>query len=224
MKSRFQHSPAQPTSTECQLAFTILCNAHEAASSFMDIFDAVRKSRKAVGASTDEEQDLLRASLVFACAGLDSMIKQLVRDALPTVIDKHPGSHLMLQQHVERVLKNSPTFGVEYMAEIIVSHEPRALLINRLIGDLTSGSVQSAEEVMRIGAHFDIPSKDIVTDVPGLKAVFGARNQIVHEMDVDFKQVNRNRRPRSKSKMTEYTSEVFKVASAFLSEVELRAR
>jgi len=30
--------------------------------------------------------------LVFACSGLDSMIKQLIRDALPTVIDKNEGA------------------------------------------------------------------------------------------------------------------------------------
>ena len=71
--SRFQHYPNRPATEATQNAFTILCSTHNAASSFLDIFEATRRTRKAKGTPTDEEQNLLRAMLVFAGAGLDSM-------------------------------------------------------------------------------------------------------------------------------------------------------
>lgn len=76
--SRFSHYPERPRSGDCSNAYTILCNSHDTASSFLETFEAVRSARNARGAPTDEEQDLLRACVVFAGAGLDSMVKQLV--------------------------------------------------------------------------------------------------------------------------------------------------
>ncbi len=224
MPSAFSHYPTKPASPECQSGFTILCNAHEASTSFHDAFGAIRKARNAKGAPTDEEQDLLRAGLVFAGAGLDSMAKQLVRDALPVVIDRVTGAHTMLKQHVERqLLRGGGELAAGVLAEVLVDKEPRAWLVTRLVSDLTSGSLQSAEEVMRVASYFDIPSVQVVADRDGLQRVFNARNQIVHEMDVDFSHVNRNRRSRKKDTMTKYTNEVFKVASVFLEAVDSRA-
>src|SRR5260221_3103129 len=61
----------------------ILKYAREAKSSFEAQCNASRRSRsKSGGALTHAEQDLLRAMLVFAGAGLDACLKQLVRDAL----------------------------------------------------------------------------------------------------------------------------------------------
>lgn len=224
MTSLFEHYPDRPRSAPCQSAFIILCNAHDTTTSFLDIFNSVRATRGARGAPTDEEQDLLRACLVFAGAALDSMAKQLVRDALPTVIDGVPGAQAMLKQHVERhILRGLPATGIELLAEVLVDPQPRHLLIAKLVEDLTSGSLQSGEEVMRIGSYFDIPSSKLVSDPPLLQKIFNARNQIVHEMDVDFSQVNRNRRSRSRTTIIQFTNELFRVAEALLGEVDSRA-
>jgi hypothetical protein len=201
----------------------ILCNAHDTASSFLDIFEAVRTARNARGAPTDEEQDLLRACLVFASAGLDSMAKQLVRDALPMVVDRQPGAHAMLKQHVERhILREITDDSLSALADVLVDLQPRNRLIGRMVFDLTSGSLQSSEEVMRVGSYFDIPSRALAADPGVLQKIFNARNQIVHEMDVDFNPVNRNRRSRTKASMTGYTDSVFQVAERLLSEVDRR--
>lgn len=69
--SKFHHDPEKPRNSQCQNAFSILCSAHLASSSFLDIFEKTRGQKK--GTSTDEEQDLLRAMLAFASAGLDAM-------------------------------------------------------------------------------------------------------------------------------------------------------
>jgi hypothetical protein len=237
MASLFQNYPSRPAAAECQSAFTILCNAHDAASSFLETFRAVRRARNARGAPTDEEQDLLRACLVFAGAGLDSMAKQLVKDALPAVIDRKPAAAVMFRQHVERrVLRDegegpfsSPSLSVppaslvRVLAEIVTDRDPRRSLVQRVVRDLTSGSLQSAEELMRIGAYFDIPSKDLVSNVRELQDIFNVRNQIVHEMDVNFERPNRTRRSRRLATMTRYTDDLFAVASKLLIEVDGRA-
>lgn len=67
---------------------------------------------------------------------------------------------------------------------------------------------------------FDIPSAALATDLKLLERIFRARNEIVHEMDVDFAQTNRNRRPRRKEAMINHTTEILRLANAFLVEVD----
>jgi NADH dehydrogenase FAD-containing subunit len=62
-------------------------------------------TREAKGTPTDEKQDLLRAMLIFATAGLDSMVKQLITDALPSVIEIDLGATAMFKKYVERRLE-----------------------------------------------------------------------------------------------------------------------
>jgi hypothetical protein len=222
MATRFQHYPKEPNNPACENAHAILCNAHDSASSFLDIFEAVRKSRKAKGASTDEEQDLLRAMLVFASAGLDSMVKQLVRDALPLTIEANDGAKIMFKDHIERRLNVEERVGRKFLANILGDANPRQCLMEHLLGDLTAESLQSTEQLLKVAAYFNIPSKLISPTPNSLKEVFGVRNEIGHEMDIDFNQSNRSRRPRAKDKMVTYTNELFRVAAAFLSEVDIK--
>jgi hypothetical protein len=73
--------PAPPKETE--RASLVLEYAWRACKALREQCDASRRERRATGgALTDAEQDLLRAMLVFAAAGLDSLLKQLIRDAL----------------------------------------------------------------------------------------------------------------------------------------------
>ena len=53
----------------------VLSQARDSAEGFLKAFDKVREVRGAAGSTTDQEQDLLRATLVFAAAGLDSALK-----------------------------------------------------------------------------------------------------------------------------------------------------
>lgn len=220
MATRFKHYPSNPRRPECQNGYLILCNAHDAASSFLGIFETVRKAREAKGMPTDEEQDLLRAMLVFATAGLDSLVKQLIRDALPTVVNRDLGASQMFKQFIERRLKTSDGIDRGFLAGILADAEPRQRLLDELVSDLASGSLLSTEELLRAASFFNIPSKDICSDTKRLTEIFSARNQIVHEMDIDFSQINRTRRPRAKDIMTDHTNEVFKISVAFVSHVD----
>ena len=220
--SRFQPYPSRPLSDAARNAFAILCSAHDAASSFLDIFEAARQARNAKGAPTDEEQNLLRAMLVFASAGLDSMIKQLVRDALSLTIDRSEGAEDNLRRFISKRLARGGELDPEFLSTVLVSRYPRKVLVNELVTNLVSQSLQSKEQVLRAASYFDIPSVTLASDLNLLEDIFRARNEMAHEMDVDFAQPNRNRRPRRTAQMVGHTSEILRLANAFLVEVDRR--
>lgn len=222
MASLFDHYPERSANPECDSAYLILCNAHDTSSSFLDIFLSTRTARGAKGTPTDEEQDLLRAMLAFAGAGLDSMVKQLVVDALPTVIDNQKGAAESFRSFVEKRLNRGGEFDHKLISQILCDASPRHRLIKTLTDELTSGSLQSTDAVLRTGSFFDIPSNKICQNPKELTDVFRARNQMIHEMDVDFAQPNRNRRPRRKQAMVDSTNLIFCVAKSFLVEVAKR--
>lgn len=158
--------------------------------------------------------------LVFAGAGLDSMIKQLVRDALPLTIDRAKGAEENLKVFISKRLARQDTLDPRFLSSVLASRDPRDVLVSALVDDLVSQSLQSKDQVLRVASYFDIPSAVLATDLRLLERIFRARNEIVHEMDVDFAQTNRNRRPRRKTEMIRYTTEILRLANAFLIEVD----
>lgn len=222
MESRFEALPDGSYHGRCDKATTILRNAHLTASSFLSTFETDRKARKARGTTTDQEQDLLRAMLTFASSGLDSMIKQLVRDTLSEVIGLREGAQAQFKEFVERRLRRGDTPDYAFVAGVMASPDPRKHLVDGLVEHLTSRSLQSVEEILRVGSYFDIPSEKLIPDPNGIRKIFSARNEIVHEMDIDFERPNRNRRPRKLKDMKTKTQALFHVAHQFLTEVDAR--
>src|SRR6266513_3263279 len=164
MNSKFDHYPDKPKSQDAANAYYILCSAHEAASSFLELFEKERTRRKAKGASTDEEQDLLRAMLVFASSGLDSMLKQLVTDTLPSVITKEKGAHELFRDHIERKLKKGVETDAKYLATVLACAEPQRLMMDDVVQSLCASSLQSKDQLLKVAAHFNIASKKLSTD------------------------------------------------------------
>lgn len=220
MQTKLGHYPAKPKSEETFNAYVIVCRTYDASSSFLDIFEKTRKARGAKGAPTDEEQDVLRAMLTFATSGLDSMVKQLVRDALPSIINTDQGATKMFKGHVESKIKRADQLDFKFLAAVLVEERPRESLVRGLVHSLTSSSLQSKDELLKVAAYFNIPSKDLSKNIALLDRIFGARNEISHEMDIDFAQPNRNRRPRRRKEMVEYTQEILRLSEAFLTLVD----
>ena len=191
--------------------------AHETAHSFLQILSKDRSR----GQPSRPEQDLLRAMLVFASAGLDSMIKHLVKDALPTAIKNDSAIHnIFLKEFVERKIKQGEQPDYKIMADVLVAENPMDRMITMWVNDLTAKSLQSADELFKIASYFDIKSNIISKEPNKLKEVFQIRNIIIHEMDVDFSQVKRNRTPRQRNEMIEATNRLLKVCKAFLNAVD----
>src|ERR1039458_3496085 len=77
-----------PAAPQLQRSYKIVVYAHETAGSLLAGFNSLGQARGR-GAPSDEQQDLLRAMLVFAGAGLDACAQQIVRDALPRLAEEH---------------------------------------------------------------------------------------------------------------------------------------
>jgi hypothetical protein len=220
MSTKFLHYPDAPKSEIVMKAFYILCSTHEAASSFLDIFEKSRQARGAKGTPTDEEQDLLRAMLAFSASGLDSMVKQIIKDSLAKVIECHDGAMEMFKQFIEKRLNKKETLDAKLLAEVLASRDPRDVLTSQLINELVSQSLQSKDALFRAASYFDIPSNALTSDPSSLGRIFEVRNQIVHEMDVDFTQPNRSRRSRRKEDMIKHATELLRIGRVLLDKID----
>jgi len=79
-------------------------------------------------------------------------------------------------------------------------------------------SLQSVAQLSKVAAAFNIKSSDL-GDMRALKEAFDARNQIIHEMDINFG-ANRSRRPRRQADMERLTKTVLDAGANLLARVE----
>ena len=214
--------PPAPTSSELIGAYSILKRACEAAESFVIAYRTVRQARNARGTATDHEQDLLRAALVFAAAGLDSCVKQLVQDTLRIIIANDEGAHRQYTDYVRSKLRRLDSQATRFLAEAVAADSPARHIQEQLVTELTRPSLQSKDQILKVAAHFAIPAAEISDDLKKLKEVFDARNQIAHEMDILLGQTNRSRRQRREEDMKKYAAFVLDTALAFYTAVEKR--
>jgi len=223
---------SEPKAEELKQAFLILKYARESSESFFQTFRTSRKG-KTSGTTSDEEQDLLRAMVVFAAAGLDSLLKQIVKDALPKILEKSEAAQVELQKYTQRALRGrSRTIGSEedegddwleidkkFLAEILIADSPRDAVIERLVGNLIGESLQSTEQIFKVirCLGLDEKSLEIGKNKEGLDKIFKARNQIIHEMDIDFSQPRRNRFTRSQTTMKNNAKALLEFGAKLLS-------
>lgn len=222
MSANLKNIPCRTKTEITQLAYLILNHTYDTSKSFLSIFESIRKTRKAKGTARNDEQDLLRAMLLFASAGLDSMVKQLIRDTLPIIIGRDAGAHkefekfVLKELHVKSIESSLGALNLKTLASLIIEDSPKNALIQELIKALISDSLQSVDQLLRVAAHFGITASDLYKDLNQLREVFDVRNRISHEMDIDFSQSNRNRFPRRKNDMINYTNCLLHVADNFL--------
>ena len=215
----FDPEPPEPSAPELRNTYLVLVHTRGTVTSFLDTFQD-RQSRRGRGAPADRDVDLLRAMLVFACSGLDSMIKHAIRDALPAVIDRVDRAEDNFRDFVGKQLPTDGRFATGLLSRILTARDPRAALVEELVRDLTGRSLQSKAQILRAGSFFDLPSSELVDDMDLFDSIFRARNQIAHEMDIDFEQPRRNRAPRPKQEMVDFTEAVLACAAKFLAGVD----
>lgn len=179
------------------------------------------------GSSTHQEQDLLRAMLVFSCSGLDAVVKQLIKDSLPKIIQKDLGAQKEFQKFVERRLKKTSSvekdkiinIDTAFLSQVLVNSNPKNLLMNRLTEHLIVDSLQNKDQLLKVAAYFAITSAEVLSNDVLTKEAFDARNNIIHEMDVNFKTKGsgqKKRNQRSKTDVLKYCENIFSVASNFI--------
>jgi hypothetical protein len=175
--------------------------------------------------STDEEQDLLRSMLVIAASGLDAMTKQLIRDALPKVIEIDKEALAELEKFVSRKLRDEiDEIGiserVSFLARVLTAPSTQSQIIEDYIGYLTKGSLQSSDELSRVTKAFGISQKEVIIDHGRLRPIFEARNKVIHELDINFSVSRRRRNLRSEGTMKTYTDTLIELAENILRSVD----
>jgi hypothetical protein len=150
------------------------------------------------------------------------MVKQLVRDTLEEVQKTDLGARQQFLDYVQQRLSRTSPVDVKILAQALVADHPREHLREELVRELTGSSLQSKDQLLRVAAFFAIGAQDLTKELPKLKTVFDARNQIAHEMDILFGQTNRGRRSRALDTMKDYTAFVLNVCSAFYAAVEAK--
>ena len=202
------------TARACQ----IVEYAHESAESLHDAFVHLKGGRK--GPATDEEQDVLRAMLVFAGAGLDSSIKELFKSCLRHLVLVEPKVKDEFQKFIQREISKGTAqlpINTKLLAEAFVEPFPIIYLIERYVYDLTGSSLQSADQIFSASAALGIdPKKEAKLDKDKLDRIFKARNKIIHEFDIDFSGARRNRVLRPMTKMIERTNVLLEVSERFI--------
>lgn len=204
-----------------------------AANSFHSLFCEGQKAGKQ--ADNDHEQDLLRAMLLFTCSGLDATVKQLVRDCLKMVIAKDEGAQGQFAKFIERRLKrgqvdeldrqNHSTSNFDYslLSRALARPEPRAALFDDLIYILTSDSLQSRDQLLKVAGHFAITKDEVLKADNITKQAFEARNQLAHEMDIIFEGGPR-RRARTYANMVTWSENILSIGEEFIGRVSLKLR
>lgn len=189
----------------------ILLTTKNTISSFKRIYENDKKL------SENEKSDLLRAVLLFSCSGVDAVMKQLIRDTLGNIIDVDEGAYSNFKDFIEKKIKNGDEkSNSKILAEIFTRDiKPKETLIEILKNELTSNSLQSAEELARVASFFNIETMNINE----IKEVFFARNQITHEMDVIMDEDELNRRQRSEKNIIKLSNTIIKVAEHYINSI-----
>lgn len=196
--------------------YSILVKTVESVNNFFDLYRSGR--RGASGPSTHEQQDLYRAMLVFACAGLDVFVKKLVKDKLPELLPVDQDVEKKFVEYAQKGMREEKILST--LALALVSPVPRNVLMGEYIAGMTGDSLQSVEALCTISNASGLDTKKIFSKsrIDMLKESFVVRNQIIHEMDINTENNAsgttgyRTRRQRTAPAMEKHTRSVLDLA------------
>jgi len=208
---------SEPKATELEKSHLIIKECVLTLNSLLSIHDEIKDE--------NEKEDLLRAMFVFATGGLDSLIKQAIKDALANLIEVNEGANSMFETFVGKEIQDKKSddnrIDSKLMAKLLTSHDPRVELKKRLAYHLTSNSLQSKDQILKVVSFFDIPSNSIVNDFQALHDIFLERNKIIHEMDINF-EGDRSRNKREVESTVSSINTLLELGDKFIIEVENR--
>ena len=141
----------------------------EAVNSFHSLYKAQRAASKG-GPATHAEQDLNRAMLVFACAGLDVLVKQLVKTKLPRLVEVDKAVTEKFKQYVKKGLEKNEKDILNTVALALIDQNPRAMLLREYIASMTEESLQSVEELHRVSSAAGLDLGRIFTNEKRVRA------------------------------------------------------
>jgi hypothetical protein len=168
--------------------------------------------------------------LVFACAGLDVFVKQLIRTKLPSLITADRTAEGKFKEYVKRGLKKDDKEVLNTVALALIDRNPREVFLKEYVESMTGESLQSVEELCRVSDASGLDTKSIFSSEKRnlLKDVFTVRNQIIHEMDITVtadpskKTGYRTRRQRRAEVLEKHTRTILDLAQEIFSAYKKR--
>lgn len=205
--------------------YNILSTTVESVNNFGSLCEKKRTGIKG-GPYTHGQQDLYRAMLVFACAGLDVFVKQLVKNKLSQLIQADKEVEIKFKEYVKRGIKKDDKEILNTVALALIDNSPRDIFLNEYIQSMTGNSLQSVNELEKISNASGLNTKKIFNNVKRnqIRDAFIARNQIIHEMDINIDNSQsktstyRTRRKRVTTQMEKYTKIILRLAEEIFTE------
>ncbi|WP_205326634.1 hypothetical protein [Glycomyces sp. YM15] len=198
--------------------------AHESVQGHLDTLHSVRdrkiKNNVNIRRLDHKEVDLLRAAIVFAGAGLDAVLKQLISDTLLRLVGISKDARKLLGSYGSKLVDEEP--GVA--KRVLASSDRNTEIMHHYLENLTKGSLQSTSELKRVRDALGLSAVAHLSDqqLDTFDDFFLARNQIVHELDLkkpsgpgDF-----TRRNRAMSTSRTQADEALQLALVFIQEVD----
>lgn len=204
-------------------AYRLLERAHVSVNGLLDaasVLDAGRRAQNlsATGRRAQHEVDILRASIIFTSAGLDTSMRRLVNDVGRSLVLHCPNSSAKkaFDAWVSGELKKpAPSPGFQ---AAVVSLAPERL-VELYFNFSTKSSYQgSGDLASRIRNVLGIP-KSAITDgaIRSADDFFISRNQIVHDMDLQDPASKRSaRNHRTPRAVVDQCNLVFDLAVSFI--------
>ncbi len=178
--------------------YFVLTQAVEAVNTLDSLYGVQREGKK--GPSEHWEQDLCRAMLVFACAGLDD-----------------PAVKIRFQKYVLGKMEDDGKIKASVLALALISDSPKDILLNTYLESFTGESLQSVQQLKNISEAFALPTKTLIKARQGkLDGAFAVRNSIIHEMDINVEKSrstgHRTRYQRTYPVLADHVKTVLKLA------------
>jgi hypothetical protein len=218
-----QPSTTSATSKEASRASEVYEYAFRSVQSFIDLFTAEKRRRGSKrGILPQAEQDLLRAALTFACAGLDSVLKHAIRDCITNILSRDIEVEKRFAEFIEKKISPSATgvTGLKFLSQILAKPDIWGALVDSYIGFLVGSSLQSEEEVFRVCAALGIDPKSIALKRGSHRHIFVVRNEVIHEMDIDLAARPGKRITRGQRDMLDAINLTLKLARDFVIAVD----
>ncbi len=178
------NKPRRPLITP---AWRYLRAAHESVQGIFDGLSVLRRTRAEQreefrGRLAKDQEDLLRAAVVFTSSGLDACCKRLVRDTAPLLIELNEQAARKFDDYVKAQLAHGPS---EAFSAAIRSKTPRAEMIRLYVAARTAASMQGSGDLRsRVRDTLGIENHAVPRRrLEQLDPFFTARNDIVHAMD-----------------------------------------
>ncbi len=211
--------PRPPRSHHATDAWRILKYAQQSARNLLETFD----ERAGLETPGDEQQDLLRAMVVAAGAGLDAATRALSRQALIHVLH---GGDAQAAHHANEYMKGrlrEQSAELTKLGAVFRSDPPRVSVHELIVQDMTSRDI-TAGRLRSVANQFAPPfpvgpSDDPVAHQPVADAI-ACRNSIVDELDINPAGGAHERFQRRRPEMVEYANALLGCGFAFVDHVD----